>query len=1113
MNSNAQLSEQTESPRSFLKEAYKSLGYQDGVLLNAVILPNSIIETEEWLEKGDWLALAKNVGAEKIFFVNNDPVVVFCGFQSFPSDKELLNTFIRIWCMARPQCLFMALPGELRVYSLNQPPAKNAEDWRKIKPLEIVRRVAEVADKLRDYRREQIESGRLFADGRFGDINERADKRLIQDLKSVRQSLLTAGLNQQYVRYAHALIGRSIFIRYLEDREVLTPSYFDKVAMQNPAWQKIVSQEPEKPDVMLDWQKRRYDRVLRDKNFTYALFKQLAEDFNGDMFPRDEIEEKVVNQTHLDLLRGFLLGDVNPLQPNLFFWAYDFKIIPIELISSIYEEFYHVNNNEDDKGTHYTPSILVEYVLSQMLTEEHLASNPRILDPACGSGIFLVESFRRIVRYQVKQQGRILTSNELRQILGNQIAGIEINEEAVRIAAFSLYLALLHYQEPPDILKNKRLPNLIYLEGKSQNEDQYHILFKQNTFDLMSSERERLEGMLTTSKRFKGRTIVERLFNFSGVLPLRPLSFDIIVGNPPWGFEEGTTPEIRETQKQAQNWCKVFGWSIGDKEFSQAFIARTLNLLKPGGECGLLVSTGIFFKHHENSQKFRRRWLEECTIKTVVNFAHVRHSFFSAVAPFAFVHYKASPADSMQQIRYWSAKKTEIIDKIQAVVLTQSDIRQVKQYDLRYNDALWKVYWWGSHRDAALIKALKLDKTLAELKDKRGWPNPGRGFEGDFPTGDHNPSGWLKEYSELPVKLFYRYGLVSETDLVSVPELVHRRGNRDIYSGWRLLVKRGITQADDVNGQIEARLDNISYCFRNSIHGISLVDAQEWERDVLIGILWSSLARYYFFMTTSSWGTWHHEIHLEEVLDLPIRFPNDPDLREKIVQIVDKLRKWIPDAYSLWENLSDQKSQLTKLERELDEAIFDLYELIEPERDLIRDMCEFGLDFFYKHKESDAVKFVTGCPLNPIGVANNLPTNRREERGLEGYLYAFLQLWNRELEPEGELCWRIIRPPNVPMLAVIFTTQEKGDALPAILSTDEEEWVNVLKRCDAALLQPVSRSIYIDGMVRAVTDTEIFILKRNERRLWTRSTAREDAEAMLLQALNMQSKYSYGSSS
>src|SRR5258708_5267444 len=147
-------------------------------------------------------------------------------------------------------------------------------------------------------------------------------------------------------------------------------------------------------------------------------------------------------------------------------------------------------------------------------------------------------------------------------------------------------------------------------------------------------------------------------------------SFDIIVGNPPWGFEEGMTAIMRESQKQVQSWCEVYGWSIGDKEFSQAFIARTLSLLKVGGQCGFLVSTGIFFKHHENSQRFRQRWLEECTIKTVVNFVHVRHSFFNAVAPFAFVHYEASPADLYHRIHYWSVKKTEIIDRVQAVILT-----------------------------------------------------------------------------------------------------------------------------------------------------------------------------------------------------------------------------------------------------------------------------------------------------------------------------------------------------------------------------------------------------------------------------------------------------------
>ena len=1111
MNSNVQLNEQAEPSRSFLNEAYESLGYQEGVLLNAAVSPTSTSETEEWLEKGDWLALANNVGADKIFFVNNDPVVVFYEFQSIPSQQDQLDAFRRVWCMARPQCLFMALPGELRVYSLNQPPSKKVEDWQKIKPLDVVRKVSLVADQLDDYRREQIETGRLFADGRFGDINQRADKRLIQDLKTVRQSLLKAGLNQNYVSYAHALIGRSIFIRYLEDREVLTHSYFEQVAEQNPAWQQILSQEPEKPDMLLDWKKRRYDRVLRNKDFTYALFNQLAQDFNGDMFPRDETEEKVVNQTHLDLLRGFLLGDTDPLQPSLFFWAYDFKIIPIELISSIYEEFYHENNIDDDKGTHYTPSVLVEYVLSQILTEERLATNPKILDPACGSGTFLVESFRRIVRYKVKQQARLLTSNELREILSSQISGIEINEEAIRIAAFSLYLALLHYQEPPNIQEHKRLPNLIYLEGRMQSEYHYHVLFRKNTFDLMPSEHEQLTVKLKASKRFKGRSVIERLLNSSEVLPLQLHSFDIIVGNPPWGFEEGMTPIMREAQKQAQSWCEVYGWSIGDKEFSQAFIARTMSLLKVGGQCGFLVSTGIFFKHHENSQRFRQRWLEECTIKTVVNFVHVRHSFFNAVAPFAFVHYEASPADLYHRIHYWSVKKTEIIDRVQTVILTQSDIRQVEQYDLKHNDALWKVYWWGNHKDAALIGAISLNSTLQQLIDERKWPTPGRGFQGFRPKAENYPSNWLMEYKELPVQRFHRYGVVSETDLVSVPEQVHRRGDRDIYSGWRLLVKRGITQAEGANGQIEARLDDITYCFRNSIHGISLFDAEDWERKVLIGILWSSLARYYFFMTASSWGTWHHEIHLEEVLGLPIRFPNDLELRMKIVSIVDRLRNWITYTHSLW-MYRDQEGSLLLLERELNEAIFDLYGLIEPERDLIRDMVEIGLDFFYKPKDSDAVKTVRRYPLSSQGVANDLPANREEERGLEGYLHAFLQLWNREFETGGEFRWHIISPANIPMLAVVFTTQTKGDVLPELTSSDEEEWVNLLKQCDKILLQPVSRNIYIDGMVRAVTDTDIIVINRNEQRLWTRSQAREDAEATLLQAMQLQDEYSYGSS-
>ena len=151
------------------------------------------------------------------------------------------------------------------------------------------------------------------------------------------------------------------------------------------------------------------------------------------------------------------------------------------------------------------------------------------------------------------------------------------------------------------------------------------------------------------------------------------------------------------------------------------------------------------------------------------------------------------------------------------------------------------------------------------------------------------------------------------------------------------------------------------------------------------------------------------------------------------------------------------------------------------------------------------------APESFQGIFSDLPSTREEQLGLEGYIHAFLQVWNRELEPDGEFRWHVVRPRNVPMLAIIFTTQEKGYALPEISPTDEEEWVRILKRCEEVLLRPVSKTVYFDNIVRAVTDTDIFIIKRNERRLWTRSMAREDAEATLLQAIHLQNEYSYGS--
>ena len=254
---------------------------------------------------------------------------------------------------------------------------------------------------------------------------------MIRDLKTVRHQLAAVSLPRgepPSLHHLHSLIGRAIFVRYLEDREILVPEYFETVAARRPAWQKLVAQPPSAPALGPGMAELRFLRVLQNKEFSYALFKQLADDFNGDTFPIDDGERDCIQQEHLDKLRGFLLGTTSA-QQALFFFAYRFDVIPIELISTIYEEFYNERTGDDrNQGSHYTAPALVEFVLAQTLTPEVLATRPRIIDPACGSGIFLVESFRRLVRHLYAEQGgKRVSRPQLRRILREQIAGIDIN--------------------------------------------------------------------------------------------------------------------------------------------------------------------------------------------------------------------------------------------------------------------------------------------------------------------------------------------------------------------------------------------------------------------------------------------------------------------------------------------------------------------------------------------------------------------------------------------------------------------------------------------------------------------------------------------------------------
>lgn len=269
---------------------------------------------------------------------------------------------------------------------------------------------------------------------------------LIQCLGKIMDELTGKGLNPDLI---HRLILRSLFLLFLEDRGAMDENFYRKITSRNV---------------------RGYFDILDNIQETYSLFRELERHFNGNVFTVEKDEESRIREEHLAILKRYFQNgfEENSLFPD--FRLFRFEIIPIELISGIYEYLLkHMDVHQNRAtGTYYTPPTLVELVLDNKLSADSVDYGMRILDPACGSGIFLVESFRRLVRrYEKAHGGKPQNFETLKTLLVDHIFGIEINFQSIKVAAFSLYLALLENLEPKTFWQEDscRFPYLIDAPG------------------------------------------------------------------------------------------------------------------------------------------------------------------------------------------------------------------------------------------------------------------------------------------------------------------------------------------------------------------------------------------------------------------------------------------------------------------------------------------------------------------------------------------------------------------------------------------------------------------------------------------------------------------------
>lgn len=354
--------------------------------------------------------------ADAVFYAQNSPTSIFKDAgQAEPTDAEMRQWHEAAWNVGVAPLLWIITPTDVRLYDCYASPEANG-DFGSDALHALDRFALESPDGMRrldgQCGRIATETGAFWSSPIGQKINRRhrVDRELLAEIAALENrltSIVSASHEHNIVRArdtAQRFIGRCIFTWYLLDRGIAQPFL--------------------PPDMPTD-----LSGMFESPESAFALFSWLRSTFNGDLFPMDDpgAEREYLTPSHLQLIRDFVEG--RSLIPDRFgqgrLFRFRFNAIPVDLVSSIYQQFARTSAADEahSQGLHYTPVELVHLTLDPVF--EGLPDNAAVIDPACGSGAFLVEAFRRLVWRAAS--GKPATRELVRHILYTQLFGIDIN--------------------------------------------------------------------------------------------------------------------------------------------------------------------------------------------------------------------------------------------------------------------------------------------------------------------------------------------------------------------------------------------------------------------------------------------------------------------------------------------------------------------------------------------------------------------------------------------------------------------------------------------------------------------------------------------------------------
>lgn len=672
--------------------------------------------------------------------------------------------------------------------------------------------------------------------GFWGDFEERYSSKKLNETLLENIEYVTNTLREYKIKYPTKLILRLIFIRFLIDRAV------------DIGYGNFTSDVKKSQGELLE--------VVRNKTTLYSLFSHLKDKFNGNLFElKDEVHDANLTQDVLDLLHDFLSGELI-LSTGQFclFPMYDFNIIPVELISNIYEILLGKDTQSRDKAF-YTPSYLVDYILKETVVP-HLYKNSecKILDPACGSGIFLVECFRHIVENSKSECGYFNDVEKLKHLLLRNIYGIDKNDEAIDVTIFSLYLTILDYIDPKTLVDFK-LPNV-----KDEN------LIVGNFFDDEKTEK------------------------------LKQKEFNFIIGNPPWGSVKDD-PHVK--------YCKQNNKPQFNDEISRSFVYKSEEFCTDKTVCCFVLPSKLLYNSKSPSMKFRQLLLSSTKIEKILELSSVRKLVFkNADAPAIIMIFKRDNSSYLKnKITHVSFKPNIFFKLFNIIVIEKNDIKMISQSLLYQNDWAWKTVVYGNSWDYEIISNIKNKYPTIEqiIEDKNNELICGVGIQDH--TGDGLDSSHLIGKPILSSDDgINHFSIITNTQEIFNKNKIHRPRNPELFKPPYCFVKKGVNCE---NYKMRAAYSEDEYVFKETVFAIkSSLD----KRNILLnltGLINSSFFSYLNLMLGSSIGIEREQRFTEEILHFPYLYSDK--IREKVALIqdlrmsyeIDDIEKYEKEVYAL----------------------------------------------------------------------------------------------------------------------------------------------------------------------------------------------------------------------